>query len=509
MGEPFPTPRMSPLPSNGDGIAARYLFLGSDRGGAFVDRSILQIWGVSAAALREEPGLWLERIHTEDRPHVEAALECASGQAWDLEYRVCRPDGTWVRVHDRGRALNWGRSRQVAGLVVDITHQRRLEERLRVQAQLLDAVGEAVIGTDADGAITTWNPAAAHLFGWHDAEALGKKLVELAFVPGQRAALAEALQQTFAFGSVWSGELRLRRLDGREIPGHVSLAPLRDVEGEVLGLVALAVDVSELRAAQERVVASERDQGRLVEKLRRLTAHLHVVREQEQTRIAREVHDELGQLLTGLKLDVAWLRRRTTAGAELPAAQLGERLAGTAQLVDQALDAVRHIARQLRPPALDDLGLATAIEWLVEDFRARTGIACELRCDLDGLPSPGLHDTAAFRIVQEALTNVARHAEAGHVLVHLRGAGGRLLIDVVDDGRGVPRGALRAPLSLGILGMRERAHASGGELTVRRLPAGGTRVRARLPMTPADANAPAAESDVAAATERAAAETSP
>ncbi|HXT50583.1 MAG TPA: sensor histidine kinase, partial [Thermoanaerobaculia bacterium] len=211
------------------------------------------------------------------------------------------------------------------------------------------------------------------------------------------------------------------------------------------------------------------------------------------------MHDELGQMLTGLKLGVAWLRRRTAAGGDLPAEQLRDRLAGIAGLVDQTLDAVRHIARQLRPPALDDLGLETAIEWLVDDFRSRTGIGCELRCQLDGLPSPAPHDTAAFRIVQEALTNVARHAGADNVLVHVRLVGGRLLIDVVDDGRGVPPAAPRQPHSLGILGMRERARACGGELTVRRHPGGGTRVRARLPLTAADDTEPAAEGDVPAA----------
>jgi len=500
MGKPSsPPPRMHRLPLSGEAVAARYLFLGADRRVAFVDRSIELLWGLTAPALRNDPRLWLERIHPDDRPQVAAALAGPSGTSWSLEYRVSRDDGKVVWVQDVGRVLSVGRSRQAAGRVVDITLQRRLEERLRFQAQLLDAVGEAVIASDAAGSITSWNPAAARLFGWSSDETVGRPLLPLVFVPGERAGIAAVLQRILVLGASWAGELQLLRHDGRAVPGHVTLAPLVDPEGDIAGVIALALDVSDLRAAEARAKESEQDQRRLVEQLRQLTAHLQVVREQEQRRISREVHDELGQMLTGLKLGVSWLRRRAASdNGHLSADLLRERLAGIAQLVDQTLDTARHIARQLRPPALDDLGLETAIEWLVEEFRSHTGIPCELRCDLAGLPAPGPHDTAAFRIVQEALTNVARHARASRAVVRVRYRDGALTIDVDDDGRGVPREALREPHSLGIVGMRERARARGGELGVRRLPRGGTRVHARLPMPPPSEAAADARPAVAA-----------
>lgn len=516
MGEPLPPPprRMQLQPPDGDGIAARYLFLGTDRRVAFVDRSIELLWGVTAQALRNDPKLWVERIHRDDRRQVAAALDGPSGSTWSLEYRVRRFDGTVVWVLDQGRALSVGRSRQVSGRVVDVTLQRRLEDRLRFQAQLLDAVGEAVVAADRTGAITSWNPSAGRLFGWTASEAVGQPLLEVAVSTAERATLVPILHRVLSLGDSWSGELRLLRRDLREVPSHVTLAPLIGGDGRVSGLVAMAFDVSELRAAQARAEKSEQDQRGLVEQLRRLTAHLHLVREQEQRRIARDVHDELGQMLTGLKLDVRWLRRRLESGngnhngehnveqnlhngsvvqnGEGRAAEVRERLAGIAQLVDQTLDSVRRIARELRPPALDDLGLETAIEWLVEEFRSRTGIDCELRGDVADLPALGSRDTAAFRIVQEALTNVARHAEAKHVKVQLRHEDDALIIEVVDDGKGVPREALRAARSLGILGMRERARAWGGELTVRRGPRRGTRVRALLPL---DGPSPAADGE--------------
>ena len=485
MGEPQTLASFDPLPLGGEATTARYLFLGGDRETAFIDRAIELLWGLTAAELRHDPRLWLERIHPDDRERVERALEGPSGSSWDLDYRVVRDDGSTVRVQDRGRALNLGRSRQVAGRVVDVTRQRALEQRLRFQAQLLDSAGEAVTAVDAGGAITSWNPAAARILGWSAEEALGTPLVELAFAAAERSQLRSNLRRILADGSSWTGELRLAHRDGREVPARLTLSPLFDAGDEEVGVVAVAFDLSALHAAQARARESEERQHDLVEELRRLTAHLQIVREQEQARIAREIHDELGQMLTGLKLDVAWLQRRAAGnGSELPAERLRERLDGLAQLVDQALDSVRNVARQLHPPALEDLGLESAIEWLVDEFRTHSGIPCELHSDLDGLPADGERDTAAFRILQESLTNVARHAGARHARVDVSYAGGDLVLVLRDDGVGLPAAAMRASTSLGLLGMRERARACGGELSVRRLPRGGTQVRARLPVAP-------------------------
>jgi two-component system, NarL family, sensor histidine kinase UhpB len=474
--------------------AARYLFLGTGRRAAFVDRSIEMLWGLTAADLRSDPGLWLERIHPDDRRRVADALDGTSGSSWQLEYRVVHPDGTTVWVEDRGRALNSGRGRQIAGRVADVTRPRLLEDRLLFQAQLLDAVGEAVMATDHNGVITYWNPAAQWLYGWSPEEAIGQRLADMVVPRGRRQEIATPLAWIIAAAEPWSGELHLRHRGGLEVPVRMTLAPLMAADGEVVGVSAVAFDLSALRRAEARVRDSEEHQRRLIDELRRLTSHLLVVREQEQARIAREIHDELGQMLTGLKLDIGWLLRRAAVnGHELDGEQLRARLAGVAQLVDHTLDAVRHIAGQLRPPALDDLGLETAIEWLVDEFRTRTRIPCELHAALPSLPPDDARDTAAFRILQEALTNVARHAEATRVVVRVQRAGAALLLEVVDDGKGVPRAAVRAPRSLGFLGMRERAHACGGELIVRRLPRGGTRVRGRLPIARAAPAPPVAE----------------
>lgn len=235
-----------------------------------------------------------------------------------------------------------------------------------------------------------------------------------------------------------------------------------------------------LREAEER-----RQRKRAVEKLRQshqqlraLTAHLQRVREEERTRIAREVHDELGQALTGLKLDVSWL------AGQLPrkSRSLLERARSMASQIDATIQTVRRIATELRPGILDDLGLAAAVEWQANEFQNRTGIPCEVRTDIrDDHRGPECN-TAVFRIFQELLTNIARHARARRVAVQLMESDGRIILEVRDDGRGITDEELSSPLSVGLLGMRERAELLGGEITFTGRPGEGTTVIVRLPL---------------------------
>ena len=211
--------------------------------------------------------------------------------------------------------------------------------------------------------------------------------------------------------------------------------------------------------------------------LRALTARLQTVREDERTRVAREVHDELGQALTAIKLEFTALLR------DLPAVEVPVSLRSQSilNLLDEAIQSIRRIATELRPGILDDLGLVAAVEWAAEEFQARTGIKCHLdRPDADiGMDTE--RATALFRIVQETLTNVARHANAGEVNIRLAEEHGQVTLEVRDNGRGISEGQLSGNRSLGILGMRERALLIGGELTISGSPGHGTTVRVRIP----------------------------
>ena len=259
--------------------------------------------------------------------------------------------------------------------------------------------------------------------------------------------------------------------------------PIRASEGHVLGTFAVyyreprapdphARELIE-RAAHVAGIAIERRQ--LDDQVRALSDRLEAVREEERTHIAREIHDELGQALTALKLDVAWIARRTQPGEV--AAKLDDMTVAT----DAIIHAVRRISAALRPGILDQLGLAAALEWQADELASRTGIPIHVREEIGGLRLERELATTVFRIFQEALTNVARHASATHVDVHLRLERGHLKLDIADDGIGVPEIAPRSS-TLGLLGMRERARRCGGDCTIRRREPRGTVVALSVPL---------------------------
>jgi signal transduction histidine kinase len=215
------------------------------------------------------------------------------------------------------------------------------------------------------------------------------------------------------------------------------------------------------------------------EQLRALSVYLQSVREEERTRIAREVHDELGQALTSCKLDLSWIASRLPTELK----PLIEKARSLTAHIDSTIQTVRRISSELRPGVLDHLGLVAAIEWQANEFQNRTGIKCEVWARVrEPLPDQEL-TTTFFRIFQETLTNVVRHAGATQVAVQLKEADGRITLDVKDNGRGIARPDIFSTKSMGLLGMRERATLLGGVFTIGNIPRGkGTRVRVTIPM---------------------------
>ena len=270
-----------------------------------------------------------------------------------------------------------------------------------------------------------------------------------------------------------SGHLHLetdeRTLDGRPITIEGEYICVYDREHRLIGHFGIQRDVT-LRRHQENEVLRSR------EELRDLTARLQLVREEERTHIAREVHDELGQALTGLKIDLAWLKSRM--GDRPP---LAERVQSIIVRIDGAMDTVRRIATDLRPGVLDDLGLVAAVEWQCREFERTTGITTELEVQAAQQELEMSCATPVFRILQETLTNVARHARATRVHVALRLSPDEVTLDVRDNGIGISEAALSSRRSLGLVGLRERAIACGGELVIRGVRKQGTTLALRIP----------------------------
>jgi PAS domain S-box-containing protein len=268
------------------------------------------------------------------------------------------------------------------------------------------------------------------------------------------------------------------------------MAPLT-VAGQAHGLLAVsgnALSKTDLAAvaafANQAAIAIENAQLYEVERatreqLQRLTGYLQAAREKERTRIAREIHDDLGQRLTALKLDLSWLTKR------LPADQpcVAEKATALAERVDEAIQTVREVATELRPDLLDHLGLAAAIEWQTEEFARQTGMEYEINLDSEDMALGRGRATAIFRILQEALTNVVRHAEATRVRVELEVTSSEALLVVHDDGKGITERQVSDRRSMGLLGMEERARSWGGEVTFEGTPGQGTTVTVRIPRT--------------------------
>jgi len=262
-----------------------------------------------------------------------------------------------------------------------------------------------------------------------------------------------------------------RRMDGSTMWVEGDYMCFYDAAGRITGHFGVQRDVSERTQAAEELEASRSE-------LRALAVRLQATREEERTRIAREIHDELGQALTALKLDLRWIESR------LPTTNTGPLKVGEVSLtqrIDQTMEIVRRIATELRPSVLDQLGLEAAIEWLVREASKRTGIEITLQAD-EFTRLPDHIASHAFRIIQEALTNVTRHSRASKVDVTVRHTGNAILLGVEDNGVGFQPQSLSGIRSLGLVGMRERAMACGGTLMVRGEPGEGTAIVVAIPV---------------------------
>jgi signal transduction histidine kinase len=251
-------------------------------------------------------------------------------------------------------------------------------------------------------------------------------------------------------------------------------------ESSELGQLAKTFDEM-AKALEQRHAERERAEMELKrsqELFRNLSVHLQIVREEERTRIARKIHDDLGQALTALKIDLSWLDKKLASQQDL----IREKLRSMVTLINETVETVHNVSEDLRPGILDDFGLSAALEWQAEEFQKRTGMKCKTRIPPDELDLSKEKSTNLFRIVQEALTNVMRHALATKVEISLQEKEGKLLLEVVDNGRGITRAAISDSKSFGLIGIKERVYSLGGKVDIVGTPNEGTRLMVRMPI---------------------------
>lgn len=340
--------------------------------------------------------------------------------------------------------------------------QNRQSEERRENELAFSAMAEGAVITDADGTILWVNDAFCAIYGYARDEVIGKNPRILKSGRHENTVYSNLWNSLKTTGH-WRGELWNKRKSGEIFPEEISIRALRGANGQIRRYISIFSDITERKRAEED--------------LQELTGFLQTVREEERKRIAREIHDELGQSLTALRIDLASLRSKCADGDP----RIVDKLDSAFQTTVRTLDTVRRISEDLRPGMLDDLGLAAAIQHHVEKFSERTGIPCTLAMNREEFEIGDKVATAVFRIVQEALTNVARHAEASHVSIAINDTGEAIELSVEDDGRGMDMAAPAAIKSFGLLGMRERAKMLGGRFDIASEPGKGTRIKAWLP----------------------------
>jgi PAS domain S-box-containing protein len=477
---------------------------------------LYRIYGLEPGSIEVSFAAFLAMLHPEDRARVQAevsaALERGGRFAW-LE-RIVRPDGS-VRDLDTVGEVARGADGKVLGMIGtcrDITrevlaHKLRaaetrileliatgapLAEILEVLVLAIEEQAPATLGSILllDG-VTVRHGAAPSLPAEYNRSITGRPIGPRAGSCGTAAYLRRPVfVSDIETDPLWADYREFARPYGLRACWST---PILASDGRVLGTFALyyneprAPDDATLaliaRATHLAGIAIERT---LVdEQLRALSGRIEAVREDERTAMAREIHDELGQALTALKMDVAWVLRRNE---EVPlSAPVVNKLKAMSGMTDRIIDQVRRISTELRPGVLDDLGLVAAIEWLTQEFEGRTGTTSVFASNVRDARFERNLSTAIFRILQEALTNVARHAEASRVEVRLGQEDAHLCLEVKDDGRGISQEAISDTKSLGLLGMRERARRLGGTVTVSGSRDLGTRITVEVPLVSAGA----------------------
>jgi PAS domain S-box-containing protein len=373
------------------------------------------------------------------------------------------------RLRDLGWfALGLASGRLLARRAASAPGQRFARSHSR---DIIHNASEAIISTDDIQTVLLANPSAAAMFATSVEAMQGQPLAN--FIRPLPPAVGDAAPAWFGDGAGRSG----RRATDYAVTGTRASGDTFPLEGSVASVVedGKTINTIILRDVTERQLVQEK-LSRSHAQLRQLSAALQTIREEERTHIARELHDDLGQLLAALRMDLALLQQQETGAAS---ARL---IRGMEQNLLTAITSLRRIATNLRPRALDEGGLFFALQGLRDDFVERYGIACTLYADEAELVLDDAASTAIFRIVQEALTNIARHANAGNVTVTLYRINGEVLLTVRDDGRGIAAADMEKAQSLGLVGMRERVWAMDGDITISSDEPPGTRIDIVLPL---------------------------
>jgi PAS domain S-box-containing protein len=387
----------------------------------------------------------------------------------------------WQEWTDRGIFDAQGNLVELQSTGRDITERRRAEEALRESERrlkdTLTNIDMIAVMADINGDITFCNDYLLRLTNWKREEAIGRNWFEMFLPEGEKERVSGILGDVEQTGEVTihlENEIKTRSGERRLVKW--TNTTLRGLNGNVIGLAALGDDITERKQAEQLLKVSS-------DQLRALSERLRRAKEEEGIRIARELHDELGSALTSLKwsllgLDKAYPGSNNSEGHSDTRVRIEEMVG----LVDATVNTVRRISSELRPGVLDDLGLVSAIEWHAQQLQEQTGMVCQLESHADSVELDRDQATVVFRIFQEAMTNILRHAQATKTNILIEEEDGDFVLEITDNGRGITESEKLGIRSLGLLGMRERANSIGARIVISGIPGKGTRLIVRLPL---------------------------
>ncbi|HEX7540874.1 MAG TPA: PAS domain S-box protein, partial [Anaerolineales bacterium] len=444
------------------------------------------MYGWRAEEVLGHDGIEIARTEWGSADPEEMRQMIAETGRWYGEVTQARKDGTRIPVEVSTLVLR-DDSGQITGYVSvnrDITERKHAEDALRNRESMLQKIFDILpVGlwlADKDGKLLRGNPAGVKIWGAEPKVSPSEYGVFKARrLPSEEElapddwALAHTIRDRV---TIVDELLEIDAFDGKKKTILNYTAPVLDAQGEVQGAIVVNQDITERKLAEAKLAQSH-------DQLRALSLYWQAAIEAERTHISHEIHDEFGQSMTALKMDLAWLAARLPEGDEKM-----DRIRGMNTLVDSSITLMRRIATDLRPALLDDLGLNAALEWQAGQFSKHSGIPCKLNLPKDDLALDPALNTTLFRIFQETLTNITRHAQATRVSASLKQNKQTLVLTLRDNGRGISESELKDPRSLGLLGLRERAAQWGGETTLRGVAGKGTTVTVRIPLPAAPVN---------------------
>jgi PAS domain S-box-containing protein len=437
-------------------------------------QEIYRILGLMPEEVEPSKEMLLSFIHPEDAAFVKSNIEQARKEFRDMSFfnRIIRKNGVIRHIYFESKYEfdRHDKPIKIHGVIQDITEKVLADQQKEFDKKNLSALinntGDLMWSVDRDFNLITSNEAFDNIVK----RTVGKPIAKGSNVFAKEFSSEQLSRFKRFYERAFSGEIFTEIECSGEMYAEISFYPICK-ENEVIGTACYSHDITERKKNEEEILRKN-------EQLKNLTTHLQQVREEERTTISREIHDELGQQLTALKMDIDWIRHKQNNPDEAIASKLQEML----KMSDGIISTIRRISSDLRPAIIDDLGLIAALEWKCNDFEEKMGIPCQFFSNVKERKFENHFGINAYRILQETLTNVSRHAAAKSVVVSVSENETELFLEIADDGKGISNENIGNGKTLGIIGMKERAALLGGKLIITGEKNKGTSTKLILPL---------------------------